>query len=85
VGGSRVEDSRKDFIPQAANFSEQLVQHSKRLAFQRRQQQMLLKRLHVRGLIAKVPGTRRWQVTTHRQQVLGSCVRVGYHGSSTAA
>jgi hypothetical protein len=45
----------------------------------------LLKRLHVRGLIAKVPRTRRWQVTTRGQEILGSCVRLYYHGLSTAA
>jgi hypothetical protein len=45
----------------------------------------LLKRLHVRGLIAKVPRTRRWQVTTRGQVILGSCVRLYYHGLSTAA
>ena len=45
----------------------------------------LLKRLHVRGLIAKVPRTRRWQVTTRGQQILGSCVRLYYHGLSAAA
>jgi hypothetical protein len=45
----------------------------------------LLKRLHVRGLIAKVPRTRRWQVTTRGQQLLGTCVRLYYHGLSAAA
>jgi hypothetical protein len=45
----------------------------------------LLKRLHVRGLIAKVPHTRRWQVTCHGQRILGNCVRLYYHGLSTAA
>ena len=45
----------------------------------------LLKRLHVSGLIAKVPRTRRWQVTTGGQEILGSCVRLYYHGLSTAA
>ncbi len=31
----------------------------------------LLKRLHLRGLLAKIPHTRRWHITTHGQQVLG--------------
>jgi hypothetical protein len=45
----------------------------------------LLKRLHVRGLIAKVPRTRRWLVTATGQGILGACVRLYYHGLSTAA
>ena len=31
----------------------------------------LLKRLHVRGLVAKVPRTRRWRVTEPGRRVLG--------------
>jgi hypothetical protein len=30
----------------------------------------LLKRMHVRGLIAKIPGTRRWKVTPRGQSLL---------------
>jgi len=44
----------------------------------------LLKRLHVRGLMAKVPRTRRWRVTNAGQSVLGACVRLHYHGLATA-
>ena len=44
----------------------------------------LLKGLHVRGLVAKVPRTRRWRVTTAGQSVLGACVRLHYHGLATA-
>ena len=44
----------------------------------------LLKRLHVRGLIAKIPHTRRWRVTALGQQVLGALVRLHYHGLATA-
>ena len=44
----------------------------------------LLKRLHVRGLVAKVPRTRRWRVTAIGQSVLGACVRLHYHGLATA-
>lgn len=45
----------------------------------------LLKRLHVRGLIAKIPRTRRWRVTAHGHQLLGTLVRLHYYGLSTAA
>jgi hypothetical protein len=38
----------------------------------------LLKRLHVRGLIAKVPRSRRWRVTAKGHSVLGAVVRL-YH------
>jgi hypothetical protein len=44
-----------------------------------------LKRLHVRGLLRKVPRTRRWQVTALGERLLGSIVRLYYHGLSTAA
>jgi hypothetical protein len=40
----------------------------------------MLKRLHVRGLIAKVPHSRRWHVTQKGQQVLGAVVRLYHHG-----
>lgn len=45
----------------------------------------LLKRLHVRGLVAKVPRTRRWKVTPLGRRTLGACVRLYYHGLATAA
>jgi hypothetical protein len=45
----------------------------------------LLKRLHVRGLIAKIPHTQRWRITDRGQSVLGACVRLHYHGLATAA
>jgi hypothetical protein len=45
----------------------------------------LLKRLHVRGLVAKIPRTRRWRVTVHGQTVLGKLIRLHYHGLSQAA
>jgi hypothetical protein len=35
----------------------------------------LLKRLHVRGLVAKVPRTRRWRVTKQGRQILGDTLR----------
>jgi len=44
----------------------------------------LLKRLHLRGLLAKIPPTRRWPVTALGQQVLGALVQLHYHGLATA-
>ena len=35
----------------------------------------MLKRLHVRGLIAKVPHTRRWRVTDKGRRILGDTLR----------
>jgi hypothetical protein len=58
-------------------------------AHQRRRQSgvvsRLVKRLHVRGLVAKVPHTRRWLVTNHGQKTLGACIRLYYYGLSLAA
>lgn len=45
----------------------------------------LLKRLHVRGLIAKIPRTRRWRVTQLGHDVLGTSVQLYYHGLPLAA
>jgi hypothetical protein len=45
----------------------------------------LLKRLHVRGLIAKIPRSRRWRITDRGQAVLGKLVRLHYHGLDQAA
>jgi hypothetical protein len=36
----------------------------------------LLKRLHVRHLVAKVPRSRRWRVTEHGRQLLGKVVQL---------
>lgn len=44
-----------------------------------------LKRLHVRGLIAKIPRTRRWRVTHKGHQLLGTLVHLHYHGLRAAA
>jgi hypothetical protein len=41
----------------------------------------MLKRLHVRGLILKVPHSRRWHVSRKGHQVLGAVVRLHYHGN----
>ena len=45
----------------------------------------LLKRLHVRGLLAKIPRTRRWRVTARGQQLLGTMIQLHYHGLPLAA
>lgn len=45
----------------------------------------LLKRLHVRGLIARIQHTRRWRITQLGQQLLGAIVQLHYHGLSKAA
>jgi len=45
----------------------------------------MLKRLHVRGLIVKVPHTRRWHVSHKGHQMLGAAVRLYYHGIPAAA
>jgi hypothetical protein len=44
-----------------------------------------LKRLHVRGLIAKVPRSRRWRVTAKGQSLMGAVVRLYHHGLPVAA
>ena len=44
----------------------------------------MLKRLHVRGLIAKVPHSHRWHVSSKGRQVLGAVVRL-YHDGIPAA
>ena len=44
-----------------------------------------LKRLHIRGLIAKIPRTRRWRLTKRGRSVIGSIVRLHYHGLSQVA
>ena len=45
----------------------------------------LLKRLHVRGLIAKIPRSRRWRVSHKGHRILATVVRLHYHGLSQAA
>ena len=44
----------------------------------------MLKRLHVRGLIAKVPHSHRWHVSKRGQQVLGAVVQLYHHGIPAA-
>jgi hypothetical protein len=45
----------------------------------------LLKRLHVRRLIAKIPRTRRWRTTRRGQKLLGTIIQLHYHGLPLAA
>jgi len=45
----------------------------------------LLKRLHVRGLIAKIPHTRRWRVTQKGHKLLSLIVHLHYYGLPQAA
>ena len=44
----------------------------------------MLKRLHVRGLIVKVPHSHRWHVSARGHQVLGAVVRLYHHGIPAA-
>src|SRR6185437_10783462 len=44
----------------------------------------MLKRLQARGLIAKVPNTRRWLVSHKGHQILGAVVQLYYHGIPAA-
>ena len=44
----------------------------------------MLKRLHVRGLIAKVPRSRRWHVSEKGHRVLGAVVQLYHHGIPAA-
>jgi len=45
----------------------------------------VFRRLHVRGLLAKIPRTRRWRVTHQGQKLLGAVVQLYHHGLATAA
>jgi hypothetical protein len=45
----------------------------------------MLKRLHVRGLIVKVPHSRRWHVSRKGHEVLGAVVQLYYHGIPATA
>jgi hypothetical protein len=44
----------------------------------------MLKRLHVRGLIVKVPHSHRWHVSQKGHQVLGAVVQLYHHGIPAA-
>jgi len=77
INGFRNADIRRALYPnvQAAQSCHRLRAHLGRV----------FRQLHVRGLLAKVPRTRRWRVTPHGQQSLGTVVRLYYHGLATAA
>ena len=45
----------------------------------------LLKRLHVRHVLVKVPRTRRWRVTDEGRRILGDTLRVYRRYSTQAA
>jgi hypothetical protein len=45
----------------------------------------LLKRLHVRGMLAKIPHTRRWRVTEKGQRIIGDVLRTYRRYSTQAA
>ena len=45
----------------------------------------LLKRLHVRGLIAKIQRSRRWRTTARGQRLLSTMIQLHYHGLPLAA
>ena len=44
----------------------------------------MLKRLHVRGLIVKVPHSHRWHVSKKGHQVLGAVMQLYHHGIPVA-
>jgi hypothetical protein len=61
---------------------EPLFGHPKQSVLQRRASAAvgrLLKRLHVRHLIAKIPRTRRWRVTERGRHLLGVAVQLYQH------
>ena len=45
----------------------------------------VFKRLHVRGLIAKIPHTYRWRATVEGQRLLSTILSLYHHGLSQAA
>jgi hypothetical protein len=45
----------------------------------------LLKRLHVRGLIARIPRTRRWKITVRGRSLIGAVLQLHEHGLPLAA
>jgi hypothetical protein len=71
-----------------ADVRAQVYGDTKDTALRTRQRNTLgrvFRRLHVRGLLAKIPRTRRWRVTPRGQQLLGTVVQLYYHGLATAA
>jgi len=76
VQGFRNQDIRRELWQETNNRKER----------QRRANRVtrLLKRFHVRGLIAKIPRTRRWRVTRRGHQLLSSLIHLHYYGLSSA-
>jgi hypothetical protein len=77
VQGFRNEDVRTKIYPRTRD-PKQRRKHSTAVS-------RIFKRLHVRGLIAKIPRTRRWRITPKGQKLLGTVVQLYYHGYTTAA
>jgi hypothetical protein len=70
-----------------ADIREALYEPTEDAGERRRQSQSvgrMLKRLHVRGLIAKVPHSRRWHVSQKGHRVLGAVVRLYHYGIPAA-
>ncbi len=66
-----------------ADIREALFESTENAGERRRQSHAvgrMLKRLHVRGLIAKVPHSRRWQVSWKGHQLLGAVVQLYHYG-----
>jgi hypothetical protein len=68
-------------IRQALHPTTKDAAHCRRL---RAQLGRVFRRLQVRGLLAKIPRTRRWRVTLHGQQTLGTVVQLYYQGLAAA-
>jgi hypothetical protein len=80
IKGFRNADIRRLYFPEAATPPDPVRR--------RRQSAKLCRQFHklqVRGLLAKIPHTRRWLVTPRGHQLLGTCVQLYYHGLATAA
>ena len=75
--GFRTEDIR---LSLHGPCSDPLVRRRKAQAVSRR-----LKRLHVRGLISKIPRSHRWRTSVLGQRLLSQVVSLYYHGLPTAA
>jgi hypothetical protein len=77
VNGLRNGDLRQALYGEACQAEER---HRQSTAVSR-----LLKRLHVRGMIAKIPRSRRWHVTEKGRRLLGAAVQLYHHGIPKAA
>jgi len=77
INGFRNADIRQALYPQVRD-----AVHCRRLATALGR---AFRRLHVRGLLAKIPRTRRWRVTQHGQTILAAVIQLYYHGIATAA